>query len=309
MHSLYEDTSQSGFRQLQNFSVQPSKHTRKLRIVFALLFSLCLNFITFASPSVANTLFCPAHAETVYERIYCQIKTSKYAAFLPTELEFKNNMPRIQYLILKPYAEKLGIKIDKPIKTTPTRSSQREEKTAESKQVNHSKKAKREVSEDLNELSLGSCQMQPMLISCTGNRRYKRQLNRQVSKINPDHLSENNNLSLSNQASNDTNSKQLESFLTQQYKHYLLKMNEIGLIESALVWDKFTQIFFLTREQGVSFSNRFETMFRALKKDRREGLMVKVQQRIRFNLQNCQPLGATQVVCFEGSDLGLFVRQ
>lgn len=279
--------------------------TLQTKTFFSILALLLL--FSFSNATKANTLFCPAHANTDYEKIYCQIKNSKYANFLPTEPDFKNNMPRIQYLILKPYAKKLEIKIDKPLKKSPPTASKKpstpKPKRESSPIISNHKKEK------TNHQSLEKCVIQPLHISCSNQTKFIRQLNKQIDDVNPKFLLENNKLALSDLTSNDTEQGQIESFLSQQYQKYLIKMNEIGLIESALTWDKFTQIFFLTQERGLSFKNRFETMYSILKRDRREGLMVRIQQPKTFNLSNCQPLGSSEILCFSSFGIGRFVRQ
>ena len=283
--------------------ILPMTHIKNL----CLLTFYCISAAIYSGHINAATKFCPNHANTEYEIAYCKIKESQFKRFLPAEPDFQKNTPMVQYLLIKNYAAKLDLKLPKPDKL---KSPEPKPPSARKNQATAVKpKVKKPAIQHQDFPILSQCRIKTGTIQCPGNVRFNLQSNLPGQAISTDSLSNNNLLALADYSRNIENVQEVQGFLSSQYRVYLDKMNEVGLIETALSWDKFTQIFFVTQRNNMSFSHRFETMFSMLKKDRREGLFVATNTQRNFPLESCQYLDKAHIICFSNEKTGYFVRQ
>ncbi|WP_156820882.1 hypothetical protein [Dasania marina] len=189
--------------------------------------------------------FCFSVAKTYNEQLYCEIEASGEGKSLPSFNQFQKNTPLIQSLLLKPYARKLGITIKMATKTTKQQVVTSPPLAA------------------VNDGGLSHCSFETEVISCNDKPYY--------------FMGNKGNASLAAGVLDASNTMQLPvydngevaRYLAQAYEHYLHKMIEIGLAGVTLTYGNFDYIFHDLRAQAIDFNQRFETMYRYLKKDKR----------------------------------------
>ncbi|WP_101756907.1 hypothetical protein [Oceanicoccus sp. KOV_DT_Chl] len=184
-------------------------------------------------------------AKTYNEQLYCEIQASGIGSSLPSFNQFQNNTALTQSLLLKPYARKLGLTIKIPTKKTTPPVIARSHSAAD----NHD--------------GLSDCSFHKAVISCN-KKQYHFLGNQRNESLGAGVLDADNRMQLPAFDKGD-----VDSYLVKAYEHYLNKMIEIGLAGATLHYGNFEYIFYDLRAQDIDFTQRFETMYRYLKKDKR----------------------------------------
>lgn len=188
------------------------------------------------------TRFCFADAETYFEQLYCEIDSELPSANLPDFYDFRKNDETTQALLLKRPAARLGITVSKP--ATATRG------------------ARVQSVPDL--AAIPQCVLRGDTIECA-NSQYLLVRNKANSKLAPGALGETNAMALPQKAAGG---ESREDYLLRAYDRYLDKMLAIGLGGVTMSYGRFAYLYDDLAVRGVSFNERFETMYRFLKKDK-----------------------------------------
>ena len=203
-------------------------------------------FVLFVfSASSQASQFCFSVAKTYYEQLYCEIQASNRGSNLPAFNQFQNNNSLTQALLLKPYARQLGITLTIPNKKVKSPVTSRSAQTATS------------------ENGLEHCNFNAGVITCD-NKHYYFTGNQANDFLAPGALEAGNNMQLPIYTGGA-----ISGYLVNAYEHYLHKMIDIGLAGATLSYGSFEHIYHDLRAQGVDFYDRFESMYRYLKKDKR----------------------------------------
>lgn len=211
---------------------------------------VCLLLILFYSSSSFADRFCFALAASYYEQVYCEVKASGKGNDLPPLYEFQRNNERMQGLLLKRYAQRIGVNLKMPASNKAKRSN------------------KSNVSVSLSSVNaLGDCVRENNTIRC-GERTFRLIGNKPNTQLASSVLAESNAMDLPPFAGNMGDEGAVNDYLTKSYGHYLRKMIDIGLGGATLSYGKFAYLFDDLNDKGVSFTGRFETMYRYLKKDK-----------------------------------------
>lgn len=212
---------------------------------------LIILLIVFSANSKASQ-FCFSMAKTYNEQLYCEIQASGAGERLPSFNQFQKNPALTQFLLLKPYARKLGLTIKKVTQTTklPAQTT-KQPVTTRSHRAND------------NHGGLSHCSFKTGVISCD-KKQYHFMGNKRNEALRVGALDANNTMQLP-----VFDKVELESYLVKAYEHYLNKMIEIGLAGVTLNYGNFEFIFHDLRAQEIDFTKRFETMYWYLKKDKR----------------------------------------
>ena len=205
---------------------------------------LFIMLIVFSTASQASR-FCFSMAKTYNEQLYCEIQASGEGENLPRFNQFQKNTALIQSLLLKPYARKLGITIK--IAT----------QTKKQAVITSARRA------TVNQIGLSHCNFKTGVISCD-KKQYHFMGNQRNESLRVGALEASNTMQLP-----VFDKRDLAAYLAKAYEHYLNKMIEIGLAGVTLNYGNFEYIFHDLRAQEINFSQRFETMYRFLKKDKR----------------------------------------
>ncbi len=144
---------------------------------------------------------------------------------------------------------------------------------------------------------LHGCSWQAAQIVC-GGEVFHFAANRRNDALAAAALSEANSMDLPAFSGNIEDASEVQRYLEAAFVRYVHKMIEIGLAESTLSFAKFQYIFYDISARGVSFSRRFDTMYKYLKRDKAR-LQVAISQGpgASLTLAACQRRGATLVSC------------
>ena len=212
------------------------------RVCFLVLFF-------YAYPSSADR-FCFALAASYYEQVYCEVMASGKGADLPPLYEFQRNNERMQGLLLKRYAQRIGINLIMP--TAP--------------KAKRKDKAESAVSMSSTAM-LEGCDRNMDAIIC-GRRIFRLIGNKPNQQLSSNVLTESNVMGLPHFVGSVDDDGAVNNYLANSYQHYLQKMIDIGLGGATLSYGKFAYLFDDLNNKGISFTGRFETMYRFLKKDK-----------------------------------------
>jgi hypothetical protein len=241
-----------------------------------------------ALPAVANQR-CFVHAQSYYEQIYCQLEAEGKSQKLPSLTDFKRNNEQVQALLLKRPAEEIGITLLMPATKKPKQASMRF------------------ITEPVVSKTLSGCGRQGNRIQCAGGE-YKLVGNSGNDKLSAEALTVNNSMVLPEYRGRLSNAEQVMDYLRVSYKHYLLKMIDIGLGGATLSYGKFAFLFDDLSRRGVSMTARFESMYRYLKKDKRSMIVPsKAKAPAELKVEDCfllEPL----IVCHANRQNWLFRR-
>lgn len=222
--------------------------------------------------------FCFAQAQSYYEQIYCEVKAEGKGARLPRFHEFKNNDQLTQALLLKRPARNAGVDLAMP-------QPARENSAVFSRQALPSVAA------------LAGCEHRETQITC-GKDQFKLVGNKNNKHLQPGALDVNNALDLPLFEGVMTDSNAVNRYLTAAYPHYINKMLMIGLGGATMSYGKFEYLFADLYQKGVNFNDRFETMYRFLKKDKQAiGVNESVSADRQMTIEDCGPLAYNLIAC------------
>jgi hypothetical protein len=269
-----------------------------------------LSIIFFATQASAQS-FCFLSASTFYEQVYCELQAKGATSGLPPFHQFKRNDETIQAVLLKRPAERAGIvlplpkKINKPditpgvvIKPDPASSATKKP------QVNTAEKPSNFTINN----ALAACQLTAGQILC-GDRLFALTGNRLNSRLASSALTADNLMALPvyNGAGDAESIKQ---YLAHAYRRYLEKMHDIGLAGVTLTYSKFAFLFEDLRDKGLNFSERFETMYKFLKKDKASmGVSEKMVADSQLTLSDCDLVAENFLVCTRAGRNYLYVAR
>lgn len=238
-----------------------------MRYLWVLL--LCL-------PGAVRANDCFNFADTYYQQIYCEIRASGHGASLPAFVDFRRNDEQMQALLLKPHARRAGIAMTMPRPPSTSRRAATRVDTAR-------------IQRDIG-AQQATCAAEALELRC-GNARYHLVVNRDNAALAADALAPDHKMALPVFTGDRRNPDQVNAYLVDAYHHYLEKMLAIGLGGSTLSFGKFAYLFEDLAQKSISFSDRFEVMYRYLKADKRK-LSVPVRSRLpaAFDPQQCFPL-------------------
>lgn len=290
---------------------------------------LCfLVFILCASMSSAQSgQFCFASAETYYEQVYCQLQAKAQAKGLPAFHQFRKNTEAVQFSLLKRPAARNAIKLPAPAKKTEVIPQQTtvspplviSSETAITKTRTLNETAAINETAALNEPALarvgkqsgivkvesdGVCQLQGKDLQC-GAQRFSLLGNKANHRLVKHALLPDNKMDLPIYEGGD-----LHKYLTSAYQRYIVKMCEIGLGSVTMTYGKFAYLYQDISSKGLDFTQRFETMYGFLKKDKTSmGVSESVTVPPGLVASECSLLGDTYYVCEQQGRNYIFVRQ
>lgn len=258
-------------------------------------------------PALADP-FCFSRAQSYYEQVYCELQAKAQLQGLPGFEEFRNNSEPVQYSLLKRPAERNRIKLPPAKASVQTQSlqdnNQQESLPAKVKLV---KKSVSQILPSQTQLATDNneCQLTGEKIRC-GGISYKAQGNLRNSRLGAGVLEPDNKMAIPERTGNQSES----DYLLAAYVQYLNKMREIGLGGVTTSYGKFAFLYRDLRARGLNFSQRFETMFGYLKKDKATlGVNEGVSLPTELSPQDCAQLNEELLVCSVQGRNYLFVAE
>ncbi len=258
------------------------------------------------SVSVRADANCLSQAVTEEERVYCEIVNRGEGRGLPSLEDFKRNDVRVQRLLLKRPAEKLKIALPKKPQVIENASIPRAPKLDQETNKTHAE----DISSLANpEIALKECQITPDQIVC-GHRHFQMKTNLPNRLLKSGVLEEAYGMNLPPYSKDKSDNKlEAQYYLSDVYPIYIQKMLDIGLGASTMSYTRFYHTFFDLQAQGVSFSDRFETMYRYLKKDKKTMLVKPVLSDQRpTTISQCDDIDQRIIVCDSGSANWVYVH-
>ena len=260
--------------------------------------------------------FCFAFAESYYEQVYCQLQARAQTKGLPPFHEFKKNNEQVQAALLKRPAERNAIKLPLPKKSLPAVAATHNPQELLTRQIpvkpQSTKPAVRSGAAEpvaaidrISTLGLDTdCQLHNNTLVC-GGLSYQLLGNQANSRLKAGVLEAANKMALP-----EHQGEPLNHYLSSAYGQYIRKMCEIGLCGVTMSYGKFAYLYQDVQNKGLNFSQRFETMFGFLKKDKASlGVSEALPATTGLMLEQCAPLADDYVVCpLAGRNL-VFVRR
>lgn len=258
--------------------------------------------------SLAST-DCSNQARTPLEQLFCQIQLTSAGSGLPSFADFRRNQPKIQALLLKRPARRLGLDVPAPA-SIPRAAKNSKKKAKRSiaasdlsepiKAISVSLRASLELEKPVegvkgNPLSL--CKLHSKKITCK-NRFYELVDNKHNRHLAKGALSENNLLGMMRFSGSVKNESELNDYLAESYALYIQKMIDIGLGGVTMSYTKFYYTFMELSGTKENFADRFEIMYSFLKKDKATMLIERrFGDEMPSGLQECMDLNESLIVC------------
>lgn len=259
--------------------------------------------------------YCFVKAETYYEQIFCEVSSKGNGRHLPDFYDFRKNDPLIQALLLKKSAARSGIALAMPRNKTKTVQHDVVKNTAakNSAKGNARKIGRISVENNANQHHDGftwrrDCQFDKNAIVCI-KKRYVLIGNKNNDTLKEGALSKSNQMGLTYYRQSLDNKADVNDYLVLSYQRYVEKMLAIGLGGVTMSSGKFAFLFHDLTNRGVSFHERFETMYRYLIKDKKA---IRVNERASIDqplsMDRCLYLSENIITCEATQKNFLFVK-
>lgn len=273
---------------------------------------------------------CQTRASSDYEKIYCQILAQGEGSSLPAWDDFVRNNRQVQRLLLKHPASRLNISLPAVSATSSpgvaadfgsarstgsragagatisTATGMKDNSTISVVKSGAPRPLSVSTSvatppvppsASLPQRQFSPCQLQQTHIICA-NVFYHLQENVGNNRLNPEVFLSAYTLDLPEFVSAADDPVAIDRYLTDAYERYLQKMIAIGLGGSTMSYTRFYHTFMDLRARQVSFSQRFETMYTYLKKDKQQMQVKKrLSDRLPDSLSQCDRVGGEYFVC------------
>ncbi|PUA30047.1 MAG: hypothetical protein B0W54_05830 [Cellvibrio sp. 79] len=281
-------------------------------------FRLYLFGLLMATSSAYADQFCFALAETYYEQVYCQLQAKAQTKNLPSFNQFKKNNEQVQASLLKRPAERNGIKLPLSLKKPPvvleTKLAVVDTSVIQKANPATAKKSSAQISraEPIAAISpavpkvenIFGCELISKQLKCS-NGVFTLIGNKSNQRLAKSALVAENKMDLPAYKDGATN-----QYLTRAYQQYIVKMCEIGLCGVTMTYGKFTYLYQDINSKGLDFSQRFETMYGFLKKDKASmGVSESTATPQGLVASDCSPLGDSYYVCEKQGRNFIFARQ
>jgi len=260
----------------------------------------------FITPSALADQFCFASAQTVYEQIYCELQVKAQTKGLPGFDQFKKNSEQVQASLLKRPAGRNGIKLPLPKKPiakvpvelvmqTPTQGIP--QPAAKSAIVIQSTRTEpnSQPARIVNQVNVNSkkCNFVKQQIHC-GTDIYQLQGNKNNRRLAAHVLDDAHKMNLPAYEQGQG----MSEYLSKAYEQYIEKMCAIGLGGVTMTYGKFSFLYQDIQAKGLDFVQRFELMYKFLKKDKANmGISEAIQAPAALGMYDCQVLNQTRFVC------------
>ena len=235
--------------------------------------------------------YCFTLAENFYEQLYCEIQAKGRGDELPAFRDFLRNDPTTQALLLKRPARKLGINVPMP----KPQSVARPAPAAKPSGQNTAQIAG----------AMQGCDYSQGVIQCASNA-FHFVKNLPNDQLAPGALTSNNKMAIPSFSAALTDGSAVGKYLANAYAIYLEKMMAIGLGAATMSYAKFHYFFYDISEKGISFSERFETLYHYLKKDKRALAIRHVSAPESLAPGECEPVTTGLLACSSGQRNYLF---
>ncbi|WP_250657201.1 hypothetical protein [Alkalimarinus coralli] len=265
---------------------------------------------------------CSVKAKTDFERIYCEIVKRGEGKTLPAFEDFKRNDATVQRLLLKRPAQKLKIILPASSQgsagyASKPHSAETQPRTLASKPQTVATKARTDTPKPLKavpapsrraqslpdnslaqgSLALAQCRLAESYIQC-GSRRFELVVNKPNNRLAKGVLDDQFLMGLPRYRGPASDDQEIQFYLSEIYSLYIERMIDIGLGGSTMNYARFYHTFKDLQAKGIDFSERFETMYRFLKTDKKYMTVQPVLSDKRpRHIKQCDDVSERIIVC------------
>ncbi|MFT7559666.1 MAG: hypothetical protein ACI93R_001579 [Flavobacteriales bacterium] len=246
------------------------------------------------SPLSLASQDCFEQAYTPLIRLYCEIQEQNPAEELPSLSDFRKNSEKIQSILLKHPARRLGLKVPTPDNSHSVNpKSKSKSKSKSSKYTISTAKTNTQVMPKQNI----NCDLHEERLIC-GDIHFNLQKNLTLNQLPPNALSKNNQLNLPKKTIARFNNRSDHAYLSELYPRYIHKMLDIGLGDSTVSFTKFFALYQQSIKNGNDFSERSNNMFRKLQQERlSNGIRARYKNNYPMKIEQCMRLDNDIFVC------------
>lgn len=281
-------------------------YVRRYLRVLGLLACGCLS-----APVLAD---CAASARTALEHAYCDVVAAGGGQGLPRFEDFRRNTPRVQVLLLKRPARRVGVAVPEGAGNAPTTKPADVPSTTTAPSslparpaAVSGEQAEPEPPADPVTPGLARCQLAGDRIDCP-DRRFQLARNQPNHRLAEGVLAAGNRLGLATYQGDPDDEAALRRYLSDAYDRYIHKMLGIGLGGVTLSFTEFYHGYHRHQASGVEYAQRLEHTFQLLKQDKRtRAVPARLSASLPEDLAFCDTIAATVVVCDGGSENWVFV--
>ena len=261
------------------------------------------------------------------EEVYCQVKLGGLGLSLPVFHDFRQNNERMQRLLLKRDAKKLGIALPEAAQVVTKKSAKPSDRssadpsakqnTASNAKPNSSQVAEPAASPETAkvnesqasepEFALTDCAVKGRDIFCD-ERHYRYVANQGNDALAPSVLSADNKMNLPIFKGDAANETAVSDYLYEAYVRYIQKMLEIGLAEATMTYSKFYHTFRYNLNNGLDFNQRFDEMYEFLKKDKQSMAVGKGPKSYPARITDCLEVTLALVICEHDDDNAIYLK-
>ncbi len=255
---------------------------------------------------------CSASAATDLERLYCDVVAEGGGQGLPSQADFRRNDPKVQALLLRRPAKRLGLSVPAvtaaPAQPKPA-SAPEPAAQASSKPVKPDSEQLPSEAPPSRFGQLADCALKGERIACP-DRQFELALNQPNRALAPGVLEDQNRLNLRSFQGDRNDELQVRRYLSNAYDRYIPKMLAIGLGANTMSFTAFHNAFHTLEEGGVDFSERMERTYQLLKQDKRNlAVQARYHDRLPENLALCEVINPDIIVCDNVATNWVFVSR
>lgn len=275
----------------------PKLSTQTVRAKHALsLIGLFTTLLLHANAYSQSSEACFQQAKRPLEKALCDVKKASPSSNLPSIEEFKKNTERVQYLLLKRDAERVGIALSKPQPAGRQPASSSSKTTTRPSTRNQQNTAERQP-RITKQPSLANCHLGTQHIRCETSR-YELLGNKKNNQLRAEAFSSHNQLVLPQKQNTEFSDQSDYRYLSHIYPTYIYKMLELGLADSTMSFTKFATVYWQNKMEGMDFSERFQFMYNKLKTEKsRNAIKARYRSNEPQNLSQCMRLDSKIIVC------------
>lgn len=250
--------------------------------------------------SAAATDPCLASARTDLERLYCEVVSRGEGAGLPSSTDFKRNDSRVQALLLKRPAARLGLQLPDSDSAQLANPSAKPQTSPGPGRVSPATPKPDPITPPTDPAPSGrlaDCRLQGESITCP-DQRFILATNQPNEALKPGVLDEVNRLGLVPFLGDRNDEEAVRRYLSDAYDIYIPKMLAIGLGGTTMSFTAFHNAFHTMEGNGVDFAVRMEQTYQLLKRDKKTlAVKARYHDKLPGSIELCTGINPDVIVC------------
>jgi hypothetical protein len=254
-----------------------------------------------AAPIVSADDRCHSAAKTDLERLYCDVVAEGGGASLPSQPDFNRNDPKVQALLLKRPAKRLGLTVPEPSEPQPPAAAS----TNSQPEVNSESS---EPAEPVVSRGLANCELAGERIRCPQTD-YNLAENQNRSSLAEGVLGPDNHFQIESFKGDRDDEEAVRRYLSNAYDQYIPKMLRLGLGANTMSFTAFHNAFHTLEAGGVDFADRMAQTYQLLKQDRQQlGVKNRYHNDLPDSISLCGVINRNIIVCDNVGTNWVYVR-